>query len=123
MGVSLQEALINGPAGVAVDSNSNVYIAEIFNNVVRKIDIRTNIVTTIAGCGDKGFAGDGGPAVKAGLNGRRVYSLTHMEMSILLILGTNELEKLILKLELSKPLQEMEKLDSAVTLKMRVMQV
>ncbi len=69
MGVSLQEALINGLAGVAVDSNSNVYIAEIFNNVVRKIDIRTNIVTTIAGCGDKGFSGDGGPAVKARLNG------------------------------------------------------
>jgi hypothetical protein len=64
-----REALINGPAGAAIDSNNDVYIAEIFNNVVRKIDTRTNIVTTIAGCGDKGFGGDGGPAVKARLNG------------------------------------------------------
>ncbi|WP_058302973.1 NHL domain-containing protein [Gorillibacterium timonense] len=64
-----KDALLNGPAGIAIDSNNDVYVAEIFNHVVRKIDTRTNTVTTIAGCGDKGFSGDGGPAVKAKLNG------------------------------------------------------
>lgn len=63
-----QEALVNGPAGLAIDSNNDVYIAEIFNNVVRKIDTRTNIVTTIAGCGDKGFSGDFENACNASLN-------------------------------------------------------
>lgn len=64
-----KEALINGPAGVAIDSNNDVYVVEIFNNIVRKIDTRTNIVSTIAGYGDKGFSGDGGSAVNAKLNG------------------------------------------------------
>jgi sugar lactone lactonase YvrE len=66
---SSSEALVNGPAGLAIDSNNNVYVVEIINNVVRKIDTKINIVTTVAGCGDKGFSGDGGLAVKAKLNG------------------------------------------------------
>ncbi len=64
-----KDALLNGPAGLAIDSKNNVYVVEILNNVVRKIDARTNIVSTVGGCGEGGFSGDGGLAVNAKLNG------------------------------------------------------
>lgn len=68
-GFLAEDAQINGPAGLAIDKENNVYVAEIFNNVVRKIDSKTRIITTIAGNGENGFSGDGGPATQAKLNG------------------------------------------------------
>jgi trimeric autotransporter adhesin len=68
-GCTAINAKINGPAGLAIDNVNNVYVVEIFNNVVRKIDTDTNIITTVAGSGVKGFDGDGGIATDAKLNG------------------------------------------------------
>src|SRR5262249_24328586 len=42
--------------------------ADAFNHCIRKIDAATGVITTVAGCGKKGYAGDGGPAVKATMN-------------------------------------------------------
>jgi sugar lactone lactonase YvrE len=53
------------PRGVALDSSGNVYIADTFNNCVRKVTISTGIITTIAGTGSNGFSGDNGPATSA----------------------------------------------------------
>lgn len=61
-------ALLNRPVDVAVDSAGNLYIAEIFNHVVRKVDATTGIISTVAGTGAAGFSGDGGPATSAQLN-------------------------------------------------------
>ena len=60
-------ASLNFPQGVAVDSQGNIYIADTFNHRVRRVDGRTGIITTIAGTGTVGFAGDGGPAADAQL--------------------------------------------------------
>ena len=60
-------ARIRYPRGVAVYSNS-LYIADASNNVIRKVDLSTKIITTIAGSGSSGFSGDGGPAINAQLN-------------------------------------------------------
>lgn len=68
-GFLAEHAQINGPAGLAVDKDNNVYIVEIINHAVRKIDHKTKIITTAAGNGNNGFAGDGGPATQANLNG------------------------------------------------------
>lgn len=62
-----KEACLNQPAGVALDAAGNVYIADAGNDRVRKVDVKTGIVTTIAGTGQRGFSGDNGPATKANL--------------------------------------------------------
>jgi len=67
-GFLAEKAQINGPAGLAIDKEKNVYIVEIFNNVVRKIDNKTKIITTVVGNGENGFAGDGELASQAKLN-------------------------------------------------------
>ena len=59
-------ASLNEPAGVAVDPAGNLYIADQFNDRVRKVS-PGGIITTVAGNGDLGFSGDGGPAVNASL--------------------------------------------------------
>jgi NHL repeat len=48
------------PAGLAYDGAGHLTVADIYNNVLRQIDLATNIVTTIAGTHTAGFSGDGG---------------------------------------------------------------
>jgi len=52
--------------GVAVDASGNIFIADGYNNRVRKVS--AGVITTVAGNGTKGFSGDGGPATAASLN-------------------------------------------------------
>ena len=59
-------ASINGPRSVAVDSKSQLYIADTGNNSIRKVDTN-GIITTIAGNGAGEYSGDGGMAVDAAL--------------------------------------------------------
>src|SRR5271157_3016900 len=59
-------ASLNGPAGVAVDSAGDLYIADFGNSRIRKVSCGT--ISTVAGNGIAGFAGDGGPATSASLN-------------------------------------------------------
>jgi gliding motility-associated-like protein len=60
-------AKMNSPIDIAVDKNGNLFIAELGNHIIRKIDA-SGIITTFAGTGVKGYSGDGGPAIKAKLN-------------------------------------------------------
>lgn len=62
-------AALNGPAGLAVDKNGNLYIADMLNHAIRRVDAQLGLITTVVGCGKAGFGGDGGPAVNALLNG------------------------------------------------------
>ncbi len=66
-GVSATTASLSLPGGIAVDGSGNLFIAEPLLNVIRKVAI-TGIVTTVAGDGTPGFAGDGGTATNAQLN-------------------------------------------------------
>ena len=56
------------PNAVAVDAAGNIYLADTFNHRVRKIET-SGLITTVAGTGESGYAGDGGPAASARLNG------------------------------------------------------
>lgn len=55
-------------AAVAVDVEGNVFVADSFNNRIRRVDARTGVITTVAGMGYQGFSGDGGLATEAKLN-------------------------------------------------------
>ncbi len=70
-------ARLSHPAGVAVDADDNVYVADSSNNVVRRVDGSSGVITTVAGdyaaglAGNDclgGYSGDGGPATSALLN-------------------------------------------------------
>jgi DNA-binding beta-propeller fold protein YncE len=61
-------ALLNNPFDLAFDPDGNLIFSDTFNHRICKIDARTQIITTIAGTGQRGFAGDGGPATAAELN-------------------------------------------------------
>jgi sugar lactone lactonase YvrE len=61
-------AQLDRPQGVALDRAGNLLIADTFNLRVRKVDVRTGIITTVAGTGGPGPAGDGGSATSARLD-------------------------------------------------------
>jgi uncharacterized protein (TIGR03437 family) len=59
-------AVLVGPAGLAVDDEGNLFIADSYNNRVRKV-APDGTITTLAGNGTPGFSGDGGSATEAQL--------------------------------------------------------
>ena len=56
------------PAGVSTDKFGNIYIGDPANYVIRKVDARTGIISTVAGNGILGYSGDGGLATQASLS-------------------------------------------------------
>ncbi len=65
-GGAATEAALNYPMGVAVDAVGNLYIADTENNRIRKVTL-DGIIRTVAGNGEQGAIGDGGPATDAQL--------------------------------------------------------
>jgi DNA-binding beta-propeller fold protein YncE len=62
------QAQLNEPYEVRFDRAGNLFFVEMRNNIVRKVDRASGVISTIAGIGKAGFAGDGGPATKAMFN-------------------------------------------------------
>ncbi|HEX9758433.1 MAG TPA: S8 family serine peptidase [Nitrospiria bacterium] len=67
-------ARLDEPNDVFVDGSGNVYIADTGNQRIRRVD-SSGTISTIAGIGNRGFSGDGGPATNARLNNPRGVSL------------------------------------------------
>jgi streptogramin lyase len=61
------EASLSAPHELVFDAKGDLYFAERDNNVIRKVDMKTGVISTAAGTGMAGYSGDGGPAVKAQL--------------------------------------------------------
>jgi streptogramin lyase len=61
------EASLKAPHELVFDKKGDLYFAERDNHVIRKVVMKTGIISTVAGTGSPGFAGDGGPANKAQL--------------------------------------------------------
>lgn len=62
------DAELNAPQGIIVDGNGDLIIADTENSVIRKIDMTTGVITTIAGDGTASFGGDGTLATSAQIN-------------------------------------------------------
>jgi len=59
------QATFNLPHEIRFDQRGDLYVADMGNHVVRKVDTRTGVISTFAGTGEPGYSGDGGPATEA----------------------------------------------------------
>jgi sugar lactone lactonase YvrE len=66
-GGAATNASLNVPSSLAFDASGNLFIADQYNNRIRKVDTN-GIITTMAGNGNSGYSGDGGAATNASLN-------------------------------------------------------
>ncbi|MEZ5403370.1 MAG: prolyl oligopeptidase family serine peptidase [Bryobacteraceae bacterium] len=64
-----RDARFHEPHGIVISPRDELYVADTHNNRVRRIDLNTGIITTIAGNGEAGFSGDAGPATSATFKG------------------------------------------------------
>ncbi|MBS0640874.1 MAG: hypothetical protein U1E70_04760 [Acetobacteraceae bacterium] len=67
-GSSPTAARLNNPFDLAFSPDGSLIFSDTFNHCLRRIDFKTDRISTIAGTGEKGFSGDGGPATNARLN-------------------------------------------------------
>ena len=67
------EAMMREPFMCAFDRDGNLFVCEATNHIVRRVDAATGAITTVAGNGEPGYSGDGGPATEATM--REPYSL------------------------------------------------
>jgi uncharacterized protein (TIGR03437 family) len=74
-GFAATAAQLNGPAGIAIDSSGNIYIADSVDNKIRLVTASTGNIGTYAGTGFPGFYGNGGPAISAQLYSPRQIAL------------------------------------------------
>ena len=67
-GGAATSATFQNPAGIEVDASGNIYIADLFSHVIRKITASTGVISKVAGSGTAGYSGDGAAATSANLN-------------------------------------------------------
>jgi streptogramin lyase len=65
---------VNNPYGMTIGPDGGLYFCDLGNNQVRRLDLKSKRITTIAGNGKAAYAGDGGPATEASL--RAPHELT-----------------------------------------------
>lgn len=64
----LSDTQVANPYGIVVGPDGALYFCDLDNQRIRRLDLTTGSTTTIAGNGERGYAGDGGPAIDATLN-------------------------------------------------------
>jgi DNA-binding beta-propeller fold protein YncE len=89
-------AAMNMPHELCFDPNGNIYVVERDSHAVRKIDRATGTISAVAGTGEPGFSGDGGPATEAQL--RIPHSIAFDGNGDLLIcdIGNHRIRRLVL---------------------------
>lgn len=89
-------ANLNLPSGLAVAANGDLYVADTRNNRIRAINGQSGVMTTVAGTGAAGTAGDGGLATSATLNQPSAISLDGAGNLFEAELGSNRVRKISL---------------------------
>lgn len=93
-GANATAAQLNFPLDVAVDESGNILIADSLNNRVRRVDAITGVITTVAGDGGAGYAGDGAAATAGQLNFPVGIALD-ADQNILIADGNNHAVRLV----------------------------
>jgi streptogramin lyase len=90
-------AKMNEPYEVRFDANGFLYIVERLNHVVRRVDCRTGLIATVAGTGQEGFSGDGGPATSAQFKQPHSIALDREGNLYTCDIGNNRIRKVDMK--------------------------
>lgn len=90
-------AALNEPYEVRFDRRGHMFFVERLNHVVRRVDARTGVISTVAGTGEAGFSGDGGPGPQAQL--RQPHSIQFDRRGDLYIcdIGNHRIRRLDMK--------------------------
>jgi sugar lactone lactonase YvrE len=75
-GAPLKETPLNGPRTLVIDKDGSVYLALREGNAIYRIDPKTRTLHHLAGTGEQGYSGDGGPATRATLGGPKGLALS-----------------------------------------------
>lgn len=67
-GLKATEASLSMAVSLALDGAGNLFISDLFRSRIRRVDAASGIITTVAGNGNRGYSGDGGPATSAQLS-------------------------------------------------------
>jgi streptogramin lyase len=62
------DAQVNDPFGLTIGPDGALYFCEVGNQRIRRLDLQAGTITTVAGTGERGYSGDGGPATDAAMN-------------------------------------------------------
>ena len=91
------QAALNEPYELRWDQGGNMFFVERLNHLIRRVDAKTGVISTIAGKGKAGFSGDGGPATSAELN--QPHSLVFDQAGDLVVcdIGNNRLRRIDMK--------------------------
>jgi streptogramin lyase len=88
------EALLFEPHELRFDKAGNIYWTDMKNHVIRKVDWKTKIISTVAGQGESpGFSGDGGPATKALLKQPHSIAFDDAENLYIADIGNHRIRK------------------------------
>lgn len=91
------DAELNEPYEVRFDKDGNMFFVEMINNIIRRVDAKTGVIQTIAGTGEKGYGGDGGPAIKAQFNRPHSIALDHRGGLYVADIGNHRIRRIDLK--------------------------
>lgn len=90
-------AKLNEPYEIRFDARGNLLFVEMQNHVVRRVESGTGVISTVAGCGEPGFSGDGGPAVAARLRQPHSIVLDAEERLYICDIGNHRIRRVDLK--------------------------
>ena len=71
-----------GPRSIDTDPDGNAYLVLREGNAIYQIDIKGNRLQRIAGTGEQGYTGDGGPAIDCTFNGPKGIAYSRQDHSL-----------------------------------------
>jgi DNA-binding beta-propeller fold protein YncE len=97
-GGAASQAAMFDPHGIVIAAGQQMVVADTRNHTVRKIDLKTGVMTTVAGTGKAGYSGDGGAAIKAEFNGTFAIDVDSRRHNLYVAdLGNRRVRKIDLK--------------------------